>query len=172
MSRPERVINHIERTGIEPHSLDGFVLKAGSELMLVAKFFDFFFDGYTIIRRRDITLRRVNAVERYFTKIIEAENLHREVEWDIDIPVESWESIFRWLEAQNKFVIVEDGEEGLANIGPMVRVESDFVEIHWFDADGKWGEMGSTPFEDVVSISFDSNYLTYQAKYILREPPL
>ena len=70
------------------------------------------------------------------------------------------------LKSLKNFVITEDEINDEFLIGPVLRVNQKSVKIHYFDGTGKWEKPQNLRYEDITSVTFNSNYIRMHQKYI------
>jgi hypothetical protein len=167
---PKKV--RITRKHDEGTSLNGFVLGLGRKLVLLQQFHDFYSEGFTAIRIRDIRKIRSGQYERFFEKMFECERLLPTYDQGNKVPLDDWGSLLRDLQERNRNIIVEcegqeSSEHGTYFIGRILAVEFDSVSILNFDALGKWDdEPSNVPLLAITKIDFDSPYINIFSKYV------
>ena len=161
------VLTTFERRRIEEHRLCGWVLATSVSYTLMAKWDDFVFDGFQIIRNRDITKQYVSDSNRYWSKLMRVEG-----NWSTTLPrglrkldLTSWATILSGIKAE--VVIVEDERKaGPFLIGPVVASTKTAVTIHHFDGVGEWQDPEAIAFSRITTCCFMDRYSTTLAKYL------
>ena len=157
-----------ERRRIEEPRLTGWVLATSVSYTLMAKWDDFVFDGFQIIRNRDITKQYVSDSNRYCSKLMRAEG-----NWITKLPrglrkidLTSWATILSGIKAE---VIIVENERGAGRflIGPIVASTKTAVTIHHFDGVGAWCDPESIPFSRITTCTFMNRYSTTHAKHLV-----
>ncbi len=157
-------LRKITRDDLDSNAIYGIVLNESKDYLLVAREYDFFIDGYQVLRKEDITSSETNKSNKYVYKILRLEGKLK----SIDIPtidLASWETIFKSL-GKGEFVSVEDEMAGDMSIGPIVRVNKKSMVLRYFDGAGIWCDNENISYEDITSIQFRTNYIKHHAKYI------
>jgi len=154
----------IYREGLEQNALYGLILNESKDFLLIAREFDFYLDGYQIIRKSDITSSITNKSNKYVYKILKSEGKLKSLQIP-EISLNTWQSIFKSL-GKGEFISVEDEEVGEFAIGPIIRVNKQSVVLRYFDGAGIWGNEEKISYENITSLQFKTNYINYHAKYI------
>ncbi len=158
----------IERKRIDPNRLYGVMVSQSDVLMLLHKDDDFIFDGYTVLRRKDITKSFSSEPNDYCTKLMKKEGVWEAVPQSIKkLPLNSWATLLNCF--IGKVVILESEHKDKDDdfyIGPIEKITKTSVVIRWFDAVGEWGECDSVPFSKITSMRFGDRYSTTYAKYL------
>jgi len=157
-------LKKILRPNIDPDDLYGIILDESDLFVLFAKEYDFFIDGYQVIRKEDITKFTSTKSCKYVYKILKTEGLLQNIE-PPKIELSSWYSIFSSL-GKNEFVIVENEEAGVFNIGPVTKINKKSMSLRYFDGTGVWEGEIKIKYTDITSVQFKNNYIKYHEKYI------
>lgn len=154
----------------------GFVLGVGKELVLLQQLHDFYPDGYSVLRLEDVVTIRSGEQERFFETLLQKEGLMELVGITEIPPLDDLRSLFEYLQERNQNVVVEvegddTDEDDEFLIGRVVAVESEGVELLYFDPLGQWdAEPIAIDFEEITQVQFDTPYVNILSKY-LGEPP-
>jgi hypothetical protein len=162
-------IHKITRPDVEDNALYGFIVNSSEALTLIAKEYDFYLDGYMVLRNSDIEICKPTPTTRYCTRILKKEGLIPDTSDAEHIDLSSWAALLRDLKKQRDFVIVEDETSDEFLIGPIERVNKKSVTIHYFDGAGKWKEPRNILYDEVSSVSFASNYIRMYQKHIKKK---
>jgi len=157
-------LKKIYREGIDGYHFYGMVLDESSDFLLIAKEYDFQIDGYSILRKSDITYSVSNKSTKYCFKILKAEKLLQSIQPQ-HIDLTNWQTIFKSL-GKGKFITVEDEIEGDFSIGPIVRINKKSIVLDYFDGTGKWRGEEKSEYSNITSVDFDTNYINMHEKYI------
>ena len=159
----------IERDNLDSGNIRGFILALSNNLVLLQNVVDFHLDGYSIIRRRDITHVWHNEFERYYKKILKKEGLLDKVGLQETISLNNWPSVFHSLKRIGKNIIIEKEFPDVYKflIGKIIRINKKHVNIRYFDANGKW-ERGFryAPYEEITRVQFENEYIKVFSKYL------
>lgn len=154
------------RKKIEDNKLYGFVIKESDELLLMAKQYDFQFDGYKVVRKKDITHREISDSNRYCAKLMRREKAWVKVPtWVRGLDLDSWPSLLRCI--KTKVVILHNETiDGGFYIGPVLSLGSKKVELGWFDGEGNWGSPDTIQYSKITACDFLDRYSTIHSKYL------
>lgn len=149
----------------------GFVLALGREWVLLRQFHDFYPEGNTALRLRDITDVRSGEYERHWERMLAAEGSLDQVTATDDIPLDDISQLLLALQRRGQNVIVEceDTDEDVQDfyIGQILSVDEDSVCFANFDALGRWDDAPDTiPFEEITQVQFDTPYVQTFSKYL------
>lgn len=150
---------------IDGHKLYGVIVRESTELVLLHQMVDFAFDGYVVVRRKDIVRRVSSPSDEYVAKLMRLEGLWENHADDVKtLPVDSWENLLRQF--IGKVVILECERRDEFYIGPVVSVDEKGVEIHFFDGCGEFMDVEYVPFKRLTIMKFGDRYSTIHAKYL------
>lgn len=160
-------ITTFERRRIDDHKLYGRIIIESRDFTLLAAEYDFAFDGFQIIRNRDITRKVISDSNQYCTSLMKKEGA-----WITKLPrglrkldLSSWNTIFNGIKAD---VLIAEGERVPSGfyIGAVEWVGAKAVRIQGFDVLGKWGAVESLPFAKITRCRFLDRYSATHAKYL------
>ncbi len=157
-------LRKIVREKLDSHPLYGVILNESNDYLLIAREYDFYIDGFQVLRKQDITSSISNKSNKYVYSILKSEGKLKSIDVPI-IDLTNWETIFRSL-GRGVFVSVEDEVAGDLIIGPIIRVNKKSMVLRYFDGAGIWCDNESIRYEDITSLQFKTNYINYHAKYI------
>ena len=162
-----RNVLSIERPDVAEAELLCIPIARSEELLLVHVFYDFYPDGYRIIRMEDIYDVIRDASEEFFERVIGAEGVYVRLAPPTNVDLTSWRSALASLRGRYDYCIIECDAEEEFLIGRVMELgEWDFT-FWYFDATGKWDEeMDVVDYDDLTAISFDDNYTRTIIKYI------
>lgn len=161
-------LKKIYRSAFDIDPLYGIELKESESLVLFAREYDFFIDGFQIIRKEDITEYSSSKSLKYNFNILKSEGLIQGIVTP-DIDLSSWASVFRSL-GRKEFVSVEDERTGDMDIGPITKINKKSMSLHYFDGAGKWLDEPQIQYSDITSLQFGTNYICYHKKHIQPQP--
>jgi hypothetical protein len=150
---------------------NGFVLALGREWVLVHQFHDFYPEGFTALRVRDITEVRSGEYERHWERMLAAEGMLDGVVTPDDIPLDDVRHLLTTLQRRGQNVIVEceDPDEDVEDfyIGQILSVDEGSVCFANFDGLGQWDDTPhAIPFEKVTKVQLNTPYLRTFSKYL------
>jgi hypothetical protein len=160
----------IERKKIEGHRIYGVIVAQSANLTLLHQEFDFQFDGYMVIRNRDITLCESSESNDYSRRLMKREGLWKATpRWVRNLPLESWSELIAGF--IGKVVIIEDEKSEDFSIGPILEARSKHVMIHYFDGCGILKDVEKVAYSRITSMKFGDRYSTIHAKYLTAAGP-
>ena len=150
---------------------NGFVLAQGRSLVLLQLFHDFYNEGYTAIRLRDVTSIRSGKFERFWEEMFRQEGLMDKVGLPCHVPLDSMKALLSYFKARRQNVIVEcesrESSDDAFYIGRVLRVGPETIAFRHFSALGKWE---TKPYrvriDDISKVSFDTPYVNTFSKYV------
>jgi len=161
----------ISRKKIKDFSIDGVPIAISNNLLQIQHIWDFYLDGYKIIRLSDITKVKRSKTEVLFQKIINKE--YPTIIPDIleGIVITNWLSVLSYFKENSRVIIVEDEtEEGEFYIGRVIKVDNEVLSMSHFDALGKWDEKTyEIPLANITCITYGDKYSAMLIKYALSE---
>lgn len=164
-----RSVLSIERPDVAETELLCIPIARSEELLLVHVFYDFYPDGYRIIRLEDIYDVIRDGSEMFFERIIGAEGVYVNLKAPARLNLTSWKTALESLRGRYDYCILECDEEEDFLIGRVMEIRDWELTFWYFDATGKWDdELDVVDYEDLTAISFDDNYTNTIIKYIPR----
>lgn len=162
-----RSVLSVERPDVAESELLCIPIARSEELLLVHVFYDFYPDGYRIIRIDDIYDILREASELFFERIIGAEGVYVNLKAPGNIDLSSWKAALASLRGRFDYCIIECDEEEDFLIGRVMEIGDWDFTFWYFDATGKWDEeLDVVDYDDLSAISFDDNYTNTIIKYI------
>jgi hypothetical protein len=163
------MLHTFERRRITDHRLYGLVVSESTSLILIQELVDFLFDGYTVIRRRDVSKSYSSESNAYDERIMRKEGLWKNPPKAIRLlPLDDWHRLLASL--GNKTVIIENERKDDFCIGPIVACEEHSVLIHYFDGCGKWKKIERVPYREITCVHFGDRYSTTHSRYLPPRP--
>jgi len=140
-----------------------------NKLLLVINEDDFIFNGFQIVRLKDI--QKVKIKDDICVDILKQEGLFDNISMPM-ISMDSWKSIFTSLKNNGKNIIIE--KESLDDsdffIGKIKSVHKKQVIMREFDANGVWNkETTKIPYSTITTMKFGSRYVDVFSKYLRKE---
>ncbi|MCW5776097.1 MAG: hypothetical protein KIS87_06640 [Phycisphaeraceae bacterium] len=163
------LITKFERRGVASSGLYGVVVDESRSLVLVHETIEFRFDGYAVIRRKDITKRRASDYEACFETIMRKEGLwKRPTRFVRSLPLASWTALLKRL--MGRHVIIENERQEDFWIGPVVACDDRSVSIHDFDAKGEWQSIVRVPNRSITCVKFGTSYIETFRRHLPPRP--
>ncbi len=162
----------IERRRIDLNDLSGFILDYTDDFLLIAREYEFFMDGWMVLKRQAISELRSSEVNAYCKTILKQEGLLEDIAPGFAIDLSDFQQLFQSLKRQRDFVIVEceSLDESIFLIGPIDRITQSQVAIRHFDGCGNWRDDACTiDYSDITAIQFGGNYIRLHQKYIVAD---
>lgn len=155
----------VERKPIDPHRLYGVVVGQSETLMLLHQEDDFQFDGYRVIRRKDISNSFFSDSNDYCATLMKKEGRWEPVPQNIkDLPLDSWGSLLSQF--VGKVVILQNERTHDFCIGPVKEITKIGVAVRNFDGCGQWTGEEFVPFSNITCMKFGDRYSTTHQKYL------
>lgn len=159
----------IERLKVDPDRLHGVVVGESDRLLLIQREYDFQFDGYIAIRRRDITKSYTSESNQYYAGLMKKEGLWKTpTKAAKALPLADWQTLLCAM--VGKPVIIENERTGDFFIGPVVDCTASSVRIYDFDACGRWQKIERVPYRSITSVQFGSRYITVYSRHLPPRP--
>jgi hypothetical protein len=155
----------VERKRIDPHRLYGVVVGQSDDLMLLHREYDLQFDGYSVIRRKDVTRSFSSDSNNYCAGLMKKEGRWEQVPRRIkELPLDSWTNLLsRFV---GKVVILENERTDEFLIGPVEEITKSGVAVRYFDGCGKWMDNRRMAFSKITHMKFGDRYSTTHEKYL------
>jgi hypothetical protein len=161
----ENQILTIERKRIDPNPVYGVIVGQSDSLILIHHEYNLQFDGYIVIRRKDVTKSFSSDSNDYSAQLMKLEGWWEPVPAKIKkLPLDSWASLLRQF--VGKAVILQNERTEDFYIGPVTDVTESAVVTHYFDGCGEWMDPERIPFSKITSMQFGDRYSTTYAKHL------
>jgi hypothetical protein len=155
----------IERKRLDPHRLYGIILARSPALMLLHHVYDFQFDGYYVVRTKDITLCNSSDSDDYCQRLMRREGLWERAPRSVrKLSIGGWSELLANL--VGKVVILEDEVRKSFHIGPLLQADAKHVTIHYFDGCGCLKDVEKVACSRITSARFGDRYTTIHSKYL------
>ena len=165
----EKMLIRIERKNVtDDEAIVGFPIKLSDDFLLMTNIFDFYDDGYTIVKTSDISDAYSKESDEFYEMVCINENLLKRVDECPISSVKSMKDILTELSKQNFFIVVEcEKSEDDFFIGKIKITGENKVVMQSFDALGKWhDENDIIKYEDITKITFLDRYSKMYFKYM------
>jgi hypothetical protein len=161
----------INRDKIDDDSLSCIPLSIGKTLLFIKFYNDFSFDGYKILRIKDLTDVRYNATDQFFEEILIKEGLIVDEHQFVVNKLDHWKDTFLELKTIDKNIIIEledyNGHGLSFFIGKIIEIDNDSIYFHNFNSIGEWDENPvKILYKDISLVSFDDRYSRIISKYV------
>jgi len=160
------MITTIVRNRIDSNKLYGYVIMESDSLLMIAKEVDFQFDGFKIIRKRDITNREITDTNKYCARIMKLEKCWVKIPSFVkSIDLSDWKTALSGIRS-DVVILHNEKLDGGFYIGPILTLNTKNVDIGWFDGTGKWGEPDRIPYSKITACDFMDRYSSIHSKYL------
>ncbi len=158
------MLNRFERKKISEVIIRGTIVTESENLILIHQVDDFQFDGFIVLRKRDLTLAGTSDWERYYEKLIRKEKLWQNPPKSVrSLPLDDWRALLTAF--IGKTVIVENERKEDFLLGPVVSCDERAVNLHQFDAAGAWENVERMLYRDITCVQFGDRYSTIYARH-------
>ncbi len=169
--RDSRDLVSIRRSGIDPNSIQAFVLGVSKELIALQYVYDFNLDGIMLLRLRDVSDVRCSATCKFQKRLLRQEGLIDRVPFGLSLDLINWKASLTKLSRSFEYMILEgellDPREFL--IGKLLRTTSRSATMKCFTGTGKWQEPAVTiSFDDITACQVANNYIQFYERYFQR----
>lgn len=160
------------RAGFDTESWNGFPLMLGDDLVLVRTLDDFRFDGFAVLRLRDVSAVRSGDDERFFERVLRAEGLFEHLAPPKPILLQSMRTVIESVRAHYRYAILEcegNGDEAFF-LGEIARVDDEYAWLHYIQVNGtREREASRVPLDEVTTVRFDEQYVNLFGKHCTSE---
>jgi hypothetical protein len=154
-------------------NISGFILSLSKSFLLLQVDNEFMLDGYAIIPKDQFDSLLCNKYENKLKKIYKEEGLLNTQYGIQQSPaLKNWQGLFVSLKELDYHIIVEceDKEDPDFVIGPIKRVNKDYVSIQYYDPTGKLeNKLTKVKFKDITTVKFGDRYSTTFRKYLKQD---
>lgn len=163
------MLNRFERSKISETIVTGTTVAESENLILIHQVDDFLFNGFIVLRKRDLTLAGTSDWERYYEKLIRKEKLWQNPPKSVrSLPLDDWRALLTAFIGTT--VIIENERKEDFLIGPVVSCDERAVHLHHFDAMGEWTEVERMLYRDITCVQFGDRYSTIHARHLPPRP--
>jgi hypothetical protein len=158
-----------ERKKIDPDCLYGVVVAESDSRILVQEVYDFEFDGYVVVRRRDVTRSCSSDSNAYCEKLMRKDGLWRSpTKFARSLPLADWRTLLKKL--MNRAASIENERQGTFYIGSIIKCDIRGVSIYHFDACGKWQNIERMPYRLITMVQFGNRYIDVHSRHLSPRP--
>jgi hypothetical protein len=148
---------------------NGLLLGVGESLVLLLQFHDFYPEGYTILRTKDILKVRSGERESFWESILRSEGIISQVEISSDIPLNNIKSFLETQLGQHLIIECEnqDSEEDEFYIGRLLSLKDGFASQRTFNSLGVWDDYPTNiSYDKITKLQFNTPYIKIISKYL------
>lgn len=163
------MLNRFERSKISEVTISGTIVAESENLILIHQVDEFLFNGFIVLRKRDLTLAGTSDWERYYEKLIRKEKLWQNPPKSVrSLPLDDWRALLTAFIGTT--VIIENERKDDFLIGPVVACDERAVTVHQFDAAGAWENVERMLYRDITCVQFGDRYSTIHARHLPPRP--
>jgi hypothetical protein len=156
----------IERKKLDPDPLYGVIVAQSPALTLLHSEYEFEFNGYLVIRTKDITACNTSESNDYCESLMRREGRWERVpRWVKKLSIGGWPELLADL--VGKVVILEDEPKQSFHIGTLLEAQAKHAAIHYFDGCGRLQDVEKVAYSRITLVTFGDRYSTIHAKYLL-----
>jgi hypothetical protein len=162
----------IQRDAIDSNDIQGFVLAASDELIVLQYVYDFHLDGLMVLRVADITGVKFRGTDKFQKKLLEREGLLESVPFTATFDLRNWRSVIDQLSKVFGLMVLECEalNEDEFYIGRVLKTTAAGVQFREFSGIAKWAEKPSTiNLKDITSCQVGTNYINVYQRHFARE---
>jgi len=167
----QRSLISLRRAGIDDNIIQGFVICASDELVLLQYVYDFRLDGVMVLAVPDITEVRCTATDMFQRTLLEAEGLIEQVPFGMSVNLQNWRSAVDDLANRYPLLILEceRQEEPDFVIGRVKEVAQDEVRLEYFSGAANWDEeLVRLKYEEITSCQAGTHYTNIYQRHFER----
>lgn len=158
----------IERDRVDDEELTAIPIMMSRQLLLVHYLYDFYLDGYKVLRISDITRVERGEVEEFHDKIIDREGM-LEVSCPPKVSIVSWKDFFCTMIEENKMIDIslEKLQSGKTFfVGKVKAAKENFLEFQEIDVLGNYERKTvKILYRDITLVSYENRYSVLLDKY-------
>lgn len=148
-------------------SRDCIPVAMGGDMVMVLRFYDFEPHGYEIFSVDSIVSIKYSATDAYFEGIVKKEGAEALIWQAPNIDLQNWQSVFSFFCASGENIIVDIGAEDCINIGRVISVSGEEVQMRCFGPTGIWDdESWVEPYINITGIQLRNHYISMFTKYM------
>ena len=168
VARKRALIETFQRKRLDRNRIFGVAVAESEELLLIHQEFDFLFDGFVVVRQRDVTRRLASEANAHCMRLMRQERLWSPVpRWVRSLPLDGWQALLGAL--VGRIVIIENESRNDFFIGPLLGVDARRARIRWFDGCGRLGAVEHVRLDRVTAVRIATRYAEIHGRH-LSEP--
>lgn len=148
--------------------IHGYVLDFTDDFALIHQTDDFHLDGFAIVPLKTIKKVRHSEFEDMYEYIMKKENYLDELGIHYTIDLTNWQTIFKSIEGNEKFVIIECEQLWIGRflLGKLTKAKKKKVEMLYLEANGVFDEyVTEQKYKEITIVRFDEIYINLFQKY-------
>jgi hypothetical protein len=168
----QRSLISLRRDEIDDHAIEGFVIGASDELVLLQYVYDFHLDGLMVLAVSDITEVRCTATNRFQRNLLESEGLVERVPFGLSIDLQNWRSAIANLASRYPLLILECERQDEPDfvIGRVMDAAPNEVRFECFSGAANWDKKPvKLSYKDITSCQAGSNYANVYQRHFERK---
>jgi hypothetical protein len=149
--------------------IHGYVLDFTDDLILIHQTSDLRLDGFAVLPFKTIKKIRHSDYEEMYKYIMDEEQLLNDLGIPYTIDITNWQTVFKSIENNNKFVIIECEQVWIKRflLGKLSKVKKKKVEMLYLEANGVFEEYATEQkYKDISIVRFDEVYINLFQKYV------
>ncbi|MFC0018326.1 hypothetical protein [Roseibacillus persicicus] len=167
-----RSLVSVERARIDSNAVHGFIIDFDEDWILLQHVYDFFIDGWVLLRRSPITKISSKATDSFHKRLLEEEGKLSKVNFTERIPSGGVPELLKDFDASRVVILEEETEEEDMFYLGLVRGldEDDFIRVLSVSGVGEFDDEETlVALEDLTSISYDKNYTLHYQRFLDRQ---
>ncbi|WP_411846048.1 hypothetical protein AAFN60_21290 [Roseibacillus persicicus] len=176
---PSQVIEHykqsrslvsVTRDEIDSQTMQGFVIDHDGQWILFSYIYDFRPDGVVALRVSDLTSMTCRATDAFQRHLLEADGVLDEIDFTQSLPEGGIIEFLRCIPSEKVVILEAEAEENeVFMIGQNLQILGDRFTLRTFTGAARFeDELDEIDFDDVTSISFNTNYALAYERYFAR----
>ena len=139
LKRSKKLIS-LGRDRIDPNRIQGFILDASKELLLIQYVYDFKLDGLMMLRREDVTKLECTKTDTFQKAILKRLNLFKKIDFSPEYDMGSWHSFLQDAVRKHTYFIFEEEleKEPVFTIGKIEKLKRKRVVVRHFSGTARW----------------------------------
>jgi hypothetical protein len=157
------------RKRIDSNKLYGAVVAESESLIMIHQEVEFQFDGYLVLRQKDISCAYTSETNAYFKSLMKKEGLWKTpTKFARSLPLDDWRSLLQAL--VGTVVAVENERLEEFYIGPVVECDERAVAVHHFDSCGDWQQIQRIPYRQITCVQIGNRYINVHSRHLRPRP--
>ncbi len=167
----QRDLVSIHRERVDALRIQGIVIAASKELLLLRYVYDFRPDGLLVLSRDSVSKLQVTATDEFQRQMLVDEGIFDRIDFEPQYPVDSWRSFLTAVKEENRLLILE--EEFLPEpsfvIGTVSKVGKKKASCNYFTGIARWEkEPVKVSLKQLTSCQINNGYLSAYERYFAR----
>ncbi len=161
----------LRRDNVAGNAIQGLILGASDNLILLQNVYDFNLDGLMVLRSEDITEVVRSKTDEFHQSLLEAEGVLSEARFEYRIDLTNWQTAISDLRSSYPLMILECEliEEPEFALGEVLEIGRDVVAVRTFDGAAEWSaDALELRCEELTSCQVNTNYINFYERYFKR----